>query len=126
MMRSSQIHSAFINRLTGSFPDSLDHFYPDARRIFPDLPIRVHVATAVTLEERLVRHLRMSWKNERNTFGFDIVDEDYSAVESYLRRAFKNKASMYVSDVADALGLEYAIVREIIAQMIKQGKLKTK
>jgi len=55
-----------------------------------------------------------------------VVDRDYSAVESYLRHAFKNKASLYASDVANALGLEYATVREVIARMIKEGKLMAK
>jgi predicted ArsR family transcriptional regulator len=57
---------------------------------------------------------------------YDVVDRDYSTVESYLRHAFKNRASLYASDVADALGLEYATVREIIARMIKEGKLTAK
>jgi hypothetical protein len=57
---------------------------------------------------------------------FNVVDEDYVTVESFLRKAFKRNRTWYASEVADALGMDYLQVREIIAHMISEGKLSVK
>jgi predicted ArsR family transcriptional regulator len=49
--------------------------------------------------------------------------EAKSAVEAYLKKVFRRKKQVYPSDVADALGLEYEVVREVFAALEKEGKI---
>ncbi len=55
-----------------------------------------------------------------------MMSEDYSDVEHFLREAFRKRQSVYASDVADALGMDYSEVREILARMIREGQLGVK
>ena len=46
------------------------------------------------------------------------------AIEAYLRKNLKKKRQVYPSDVADALGLRYEIVREVFGELESEGKIK--
>ena len=125
-MRNNHMHSAFVSsHMRGAFRERLGYL-DDLRRGGPDLFGRVHIATGVTFEETIMNHLRKNWKPQLNPLGFQTLDEDYSTVECYLRQSFRSRPSIYVSDIADALSMDYGIVREIIAKMIREGKLTTK
>lgn len=62
----------------------------------------------------------------RSAGGFKFVDDDYVIIESFLSKAFKHKQSLSASDIADALEMDYGDVREILARMIREGKLAVK
>ncbi len=53
------------------------------------------------------------------------LSPEYLRIESYLRKRFKTKQDVYPSEVADSLGLDYELVREIIAKMMDEGKLES-
>jgi hypothetical protein len=64
-------------------------------------------------------------KGRRSAAVFKFVD-DYGVIESFLQKAFKRKRSVFASDIADALEMDYGDVREALALMIKEGKLGIK
>ena len=109
-------------------------FQPEERRHFgsysipftPKVLDTTHVSVSFGIEDVIANHLRMVRKQRMKNSSFKMLDEDYSTVVSYLGQAFKRKASLHASDVADALGMDYGTVREIIAQLIDEGKLKVK
>jgi predicted ArsR family transcriptional regulator len=45
-------------------------------------------------------------------------------IEKYLTKQFNKKKQVYPSDVADALGLRYETVREVFADLEKEGKVQ--
>ena len=51
------------------------------------------------------------------------LTEAKAAVEAYLKKIFRRKKQVYPSDVADALGLEYEVVREVFEALEKEGKI---
>jgi len=69
---------------------------------------------------------------DAGTFGrkhrgtFKLVADNYSVVHTFLQKTFKRRRSVSASDIADALGMDYADTREILARMIKEGKLGLK
>jgi ASC-1-like (ASCH) protein len=52
------------------------------------------------------------------------IEEAKSQIQDYLRDYFENNEKVYPSDVADALKIDYEVVREAFAIMEKEGKLK--
>jgi len=45
-------------------------------------------------------------------------------VEDFLRKHFVRHEKVYPSEIADALGIDYETVREIVATMIDEKKLE--
>jgi predicted ArsR family transcriptional regulator len=45
-------------------------------------------------------------------------------VMSYLKEHFKKEHQVYPSDVADALGLQYEVVRQVFDELEKEGKIQ--
>jgi len=126
MISSSRTHVVFGHRYAGASRfDPIKHPRPYAR-LGPLKPNGPRIESVPFLEEPLIKDFRISIRETRGKGGFKFLDEDYSTVESYLRKAFKKKASLHVSDVADALGMDYGTVREMIALMINEGKLGVK
>jgi len=54
------------------------------------------------------------------------VEEAKPLVETFLRDYMKTHEYVYPSDVADELGLNYELVREIFGILEKEGKLGKK
>lgn len=57
---------------------------------------------------------------------FKVIDEDYANVESFLGQALRKNGTLYASDIAEALNMDYLKVREVVARMVKEGKLSVK
>jgi len=124
MMRSTRVHSVFAHRYAGF--DQPYHFRQHPR-IAPFEPRRNDVTMFHAVEESFTEILHASVSEARKSMDtFKLVNEDYSNVEYFLRKAFRKKQSLYASDVADALGMDYGEVREILARMIREGKLGVK
>jgi len=45
-------------------------------------------------------------------------------VEDFLRKRFAKYDKVYPSEIADALGIDYEAIREIVARMINEKKLE--
>ena len=45
-------------------------------------------------------------------------------IEEFLRKHFAKHDKVYPSEIADALGIDYEMVREIVARMIDEKKLE--
>jgi predicted ArsR family transcriptional regulator len=56
----------------------------------------------------------------------EVVDEAKLRIETFLRKYLKTHKQVYPSDVADALGLDYELTREIFDILEKEGKLEKK
>lgn len=52
------------------------------------------------------------------------VEEAKLMVENFLKEYLKEHETVYPSDVADALGLDYELVRNVIDMLIKEDKLE--
>jgi len=52
------------------------------------------------------------------------VNEAIPQVEAYLRRYFRKKKTVYPSDVAHELGIEYEVVRETFERLSKEDKVQ--
>lgn len=53
-----------------------------------------------------------------------LFEEAKIKVENFLQECFKKQETVYPSDVADELGLDYELVRNIIDMLIKEEKLE--
>lgn len=51
-------------------------------------------------------------------------EEAKTMVEKFLQECFKKQETVYPSDVADELGLDYELVRNVIDLLIKEEKLE--
>jgi predicted ArsR family transcriptional regulator len=51
------------------------------------------------------------------------VEEAKPLVEEFIRSYLKENECVYPSDVADALGLEYSLVRRVFAVLEKEEKI---
>ena len=52
------------------------------------------------------------------------LQETKVLVETYLKKQFKKNKQVYPSDVADALGLNYEIIRQVFATLESEGKIQ--
>ena len=52
------------------------------------------------------------------------LKEARKTIEAFLKKYFTSKRQVYPSDVADALGLRYEIVREVFGILEKEGKIR--
>jgi hypothetical protein len=52
------------------------------------------------------------------------LEKTKALVESYLKKHFKKEKQVYPSDVADALDLDYVVVRQVFDELESEGKLR--
>jgi predicted ArsR family transcriptional regulator len=52
------------------------------------------------------------------------IEQATAPVIAYLKEQFKKKKQVYPSDVADALGLDYCVVRQVFDALEKEGQVK--
>ena len=52
------------------------------------------------------------------------LEETKVLIEACLKKQFKKKKQVYPSDIADALGLGYEIVRQVFADLEREGKIQ--
>lgn len=127
MMHSTRVHSVFAHRYDVSFqsePIRHSELHP---RFTPFAPQRLHLTAFPFMENPAERMFHTSITEARKyTDVFKFMDDDYSAVETFLRKTFKTKRPISASDIADALGMDYGNVREVLARMIREGKLGVK
>jgi len=120
------MHSALITRHFRDFhSEETRHYRSYSVPVVPKVVDTTHIPIPLTLEDAFASHLRIIRK-QRIGLSFTMLDENYSTVLEYLGHAFKRRASLRASDVAEALGMDYGTVREIIAKLIDEGKLKAK
>lgn len=51
------------------------------------------------------------------------IEQTKAQIEAYLREHLKKEKQVYPSDVADALGLSYTVVRKIFDELEREGKI---
>lgn len=126
MIRNSRSYSELAHYSGHLHPELIGHRPEFDRRIPQVQPThRTHMPLSTPLDEAF-HHMQIIREHRKSNAGYRLVDDDYFAVESFLSKSFKRKASISASDVADALRMEYGTVREIIAQMVDKGKLGVK
>jgi DNA-binding MarR family transcriptional regulator len=52
------------------------------------------------------------------------VEQTKAQIMAYLREHFKKEKQIYPSDVADALGLDYSVVREVFDELEQEGQIQ--
>jgi hypothetical protein len=52
------------------------------------------------------------------------LKEVKNLVEAYLKEQFEKGKQVYPSDAADALGLDYTVVREVFCELENEGKIQ--
>lgn len=98
--------------------------YPQIIPITPNVP---HMTEFDSMDDPYAGISHSSLTEARKVIGgFKFVHDDYSIVESFLIKTFKKRKILSASDIADALDMDYGDVREVLARMIKEGKLGVK
>jgi predicted ArsR family transcriptional regulator len=52
------------------------------------------------------------------------LEETKVLIEAYLKKQFKKKKQVYPSDAADALGLRYETVGQVLDDLEREGKIQ--
>ena len=128
MMHSVRSHSIQIHRYDMRFhsetiprPDS----YPRIGLL--EHHPRPHLTAFLSADDSAERIFHKSISEvKRSTGGFKFMDDNYLVIESFLRDQFKKKQSLSAASIANALAMDYGEVREVLAMMIKEGKLGVK
>jgi DNA-binding MarR family transcriptional regulator len=52
------------------------------------------------------------------------IEQTKAQIMAYLREQFKKEKQIYPSDVADALGLDYSVVRKVFDELEQEGQIQ--
>lgn len=126
LARSGIAHAAFIH--SGTLHPRFIHPTEPYPQIIPITPNAPHMTEFASRDDPYEGIFHLSITEARKVVGgFKFVsDDDYSIVESFLIKTFKKKKLLSASAIADALGMDYGDLREVLARMIMEGKLGVK